>query len=91
MAALTAVGVIQAGLVFAASMAWADAINTTVKKFYPGDENKVIQVKIIYAIIVTIVVLLLFAVIITANSWINGGAIAKLMGHKEDMILQFAT
>jgi len=81
--------VIQAGLVFSASMAWADVVNTSVKKIYPDDSDKAIRAKVIYAAIVTILVIIIFSIITFGIEVVNEQEQKQL--KREHMILRFAS
>lgn len=56
----SSISLIQGGLILACSLAWSDAIKAGSDYIFPGNKEKVLQAKIIYAIIITIVVLILF-------------------------------
>ena len=57
---LNVFSVIQAGLVLGTTLAWADVIKTGTKYFYPYNEDKVFQAQIVYAMIITIFLIIGF-------------------------------
>ena len=71
MTTVSATSILQAGLVWAGTMAWADAITTGVKQYYPHDEKKLLQAKIIYAIILTVIILSLFHLMTQTTNKLN--------------------
>lgn len=53
------VGLIQSGLVLACSLVWADTVKATVNYIYPNNGEKLLQAQIIYAVVLTIIVVII--------------------------------
>lgn len=60
MSDLSLFSLIQSGLVLATTLVWADVVRNSVKYIYPNNDGKVLQAQFIYAIILTIIVILIF-------------------------------
>jgi undecaprenyl pyrophosphate phosphatase UppP len=56
----SALSIIQAGLVLAATLAWSDTIKSATEYVYPSDKEKKVEFKILYSIILTGIVLIIF-------------------------------
>jgi hypothetical protein len=57
---LSLLSLIQAGLVWSATMAYADVVRTATSYVYPNDKEKALEAQIIYATILTVIVILIF-------------------------------
>ena len=68
---ISALGLIEAGLTLSCALVWSDTIKKAVETIYPTDKNKELQVQIIYAIILTIIVILLFYILNTTKTEIK--------------------
>lgn len=53
-------GLIQAGLVWSATTAWSDSINSGVDIIYPNNQKALFKAKITYALVLTLVVVIIF-------------------------------
>lgn len=60
MSDLSLFSLIQSGLVLSTTLVWADVVKNSVKYIYPNNDGKVLQAQFIYAIILTIIVILIF-------------------------------
>jgi phosphate/sulfate permease len=65
------ISVIQAGLVLGATLAWSEVVKTGTKQLYPADENKLFQAQLIYAIIITILLVIGFQILRKAEKNLN--------------------
>jgi|GEM_PF-4954499 len=51
---------IQAGLVWSTTLAWSDVVRTGTSYIYPNDKEKALEAELGYAVILTIIVILIF-------------------------------
>ncbi len=53
-----------AALSLVAGLAWNDAVKTAIETFLPGQNSNTIQAKFLYAVVVTIVIVLITIVVV---------------------------
>lgn len=59
MADPSTISLVQGGLVLACSLVWSDTIKIAVSYIYPNNAEKVLQAQIVYAVVLTIIVILI--------------------------------
>ena len=57
---ISLISLIQTGLVLGTTLAWSDVARTGANYIYPNNGVKVFDVQLIYAIILTVIVILIF-------------------------------
>ena len=70
-------------LAFSIALAWNDAVNTSIKALYPNNGGSSVRIKLAYAIVVTILVIV--AVTVINLSLIHA---AKLRGPIRDRVIK---
>lgn len=60
MSDVSLISLIQTGLIWATTISWAEVVRSGTNYIYPNDEKKVLEAQIIYAIILTFIVIVIF-------------------------------
>lgn len=57
---ISLISLLQTGFVWSATTAWADVASTATAMIYPDDRSKMIKAKVVYASLITAIVILIF-------------------------------
>lgn len=57
---VSVISIIQGGLVLGCTLVWSEVIKSGAGYMFAGNQEKVIEIQILYAIILTIIVVLIF-------------------------------
>lgn len=81
----TVFSIIQAGLVLGTTLAWSEVIKTGTKQIYPLDDSKVFQANVIYAIVITVILIIGFYILQKTEENVNNVK-SKLEKQMQDLI-----
>ena len=65
------ISIIQAGLVLGTTLAWSEVVKVGAKQIYPMDDNKVFRAQLLYAIIITFILVIGFYILNKAEKHVN--------------------
>jgi hypothetical protein len=57
---ISLISLLQTGFVWSATTAWADVASTATAMIYPDDRSKMLKAKMVYAALITAIVVLVF-------------------------------
>ena len=63
--------IVSAGLVFGGTLAWADVIKTGTNYIFPSDKMAMFEAKLIYAIVITLIIILIIYLLSKAQDVTN--------------------
>lgn len=80
MAEISVFGLIQAGLVWSTTLAWSDVVKSGAEYVYPNNKEKLFQMQILYAVMLTIIIILIIYFLQKTKSRIEN--VTKILNQK---------